>query len=49
MIAYIAAMTSGVRLRPAEQVLISRARDFLAAPKTGEQELIVTQGRVNVE
>lgn len=33
-------MTSGVRLRPAEQVLISRARDFLAAGPADAVDLI---------
>src|SRR5512143_3160118 len=33
-------MTSGVRLRPAEQVLVSRARDFLAAGPSDAVDLI---------
>jgi DNA polymerase III subunit epsilon len=33
-------MTSGVRLRPAEQVLISRARDFLASGPSDAVDLI---------
>jgi len=33
-------MTSGVRLRPAEQVLVSRARDFLAAGPADAMTLI---------
>jgi DNA polymerase-3 subunit epsilon len=33
-------MTSGVRLRPAEQVLVSRARDFLAAGPADAVDLI---------
>lgn len=37
---YIAAMSSGVRLRPAEQLLVSRARDFLAAGPSDAVDLI---------
>ena len=33
-------MTSGVRLRPAEQILVSRARDFLAAGPSDAVDLI---------
>src|SRR4051812_9065010 len=33
-------MTSGVQLRPAEQVLVSRARDFLAAGPSDAVDLI---------
>src|SRR5512132_1435169 len=33
-------MTSGLRLRPAEQVLVSRARDFLAAGPSDAVDLI---------
>jgi DNA polymerase-3 subunit epsilon len=33
-------MTSGVRIRPAEQVLVSRARDFLAAGPSDAVDLI---------
>src|SRR5688500_5377745 len=33
-------MTSGIRLRPAEMVLISRARDFLAAGPSDAVDLI---------
>ena len=33
-------MTSGVQLRPAEQILVSRARDFLAAGPSDAVELI---------
>src|SRR5215208_4500338 len=33
-------MTSGLRLRPAEQMLVSRARDFLAAGPSDAVDLI---------